>query len=44
MIYDIKHDILSLFIPRIDERRVIWNGRGSTLAEALVKYDIDEVY
>jgi Xaa-Pro dipeptidase len=23
---------------------VIWNGRGSTLAEALVKYDVDEVY
>jgi Xaa-Pro dipeptidase len=42
--YDIQHDTLSLFIPRIDERRVIWNGRGSTLAEALVKYDVDEVY
>jgi Xaa-Pro dipeptidase len=23
---------------------VIWTGRGSTLAEALVKYDVDEVY
>jgi Xaa-Pro dipeptidase len=23
---------------------VIWNGRGSTLAEAAIKYDIDEVY
>jgi Xaa-Pro dipeptidase len=23
---------------------VFWNGRGSTLAEALVKYDVDEVY
>lgn len=23
---------------------MIWNGRGSTLAEALVKYDVDEVY
>jgi Xaa-Pro dipeptidase len=42
--YDIQHDILSLFIPRIDENRVIWNGRGSTLAEALVAYDVDEVY
>jgi Xaa-Pro dipeptidase len=42
--YDIQHDTLSLFIPRIDAKRVIWNGRGSTLAEALVKYDIDEVY
>jgi Xaa-Pro dipeptidase len=42
--YDIQHDTLSLFIPRIDETRVIWNGRGSTLAEAIVKYDVDEVY
>ncbi|KAH6026116.1 Xaa-Pro aminopeptidase [Parastagonospora nodorum] len=42
--YDIQHDTLSLFIPRIDERRVIWYGRGPTLAEALVKYDVDEVY
>lgn len=44
MTYDIQHDTLSLFIPRIDEKRVIWNGRGSTLAEALVRYDVDEVY
>src|SRR5690242_1113175 len=44
MTYDIQHDTLSLFIPRIDPKRVIWNGRGSTLAEALEKYDIDEVY
>jgi Xaa-Pro dipeptidase len=44
MTYDIQHDTLSLFIPRINEKRVIWNGRGSTLAEALVKYDVDEVY
>ncbi|KAJ4310089.1 hypothetical protein N0V94_008621 [Neodidymelliopsis sp. IMI 364377] len=38
------HDTLSLFIPRIDPKRVIWNGRGSTLAEAIEKYDVDEVY
>ncbi|XPS75458.1 Xaa-Pro dipeptidase [Ascochyta lentis] len=44
MTYDIQHDILSLFIPRIDPKRVIWNGRGSTLAEAVEKYDVDEVY
>ncbi|OAL04860.1 putative Xaa-Pro aminopeptidase, partial [Phaeosphaeriaceae sp. SRC1lsM3a] len=42
--YDIQHDTLSLFLPRIDEKRVIWYGRGSTLAEALVKYHVDEVY
>jgi Xaa-Pro dipeptidase len=33
-----------LFIPRIKPERVIWNGRGSTLAEALVKYDVDQVF
>jgi Xaa-Pro dipeptidase len=33
-----------LFIPRINENRVIWYGRGSTLAEAVIKYDVDEVY
>ncbi|KAJ4337262.1 hypothetical protein N0V87_004762 [Didymella glomerata] len=44
MTYDIQHDTLSLFIPRIDPRRVIWNGRGSTLAEAVERYDIDDVY
>ncbi|CAI6336679.1 unnamed protein product [Periconia digitata] len=42
--YDIQHDILALFIPRINPSRVIWNGRGSTPAEALDKYDIDEVH
>jgi Xaa-Pro dipeptidase len=44
MTYDIRNDTLSLFIQRIDPRRVIWNGRGSTLAEAYEKYDIDKVY
>ncbi|KAF1844247.1 uncharacterized protein K460DRAFT_397380 [Cucurbitaria berberidis CBS 394.84] len=42
--YDIRLDMLSLFIPRIDPKRVIWNGRGSTQTEALDKYDVDEVY
>ncbi|KAL5115475.1 hypothetical protein ACEQ8H_006616 [Pleosporales sp. CAS-2024a] len=42
--YDIQHDILTLFIPRINEQRVIWYGRGPTLAEARLKFDIDEVY
>lgn len=41
--YDIKRDILTLFIPRVNPARVIWNGRGSTREEALQKYDIDEV-
>ncbi|KAH8731675.1 hypothetical protein GQ44DRAFT_822548 [Phaeosphaeriaceae sp. PMI808] len=42
--YDVQHDTLSLFIPRINESRIIYDGRGSTLAEALIKYDVDEVY
>lgn len=42
--YDIENDTLALFIPRIDPVRVIWNGRGSTPAEALDKYDIDQVF
>ncbi|KAF1954839.1 hypothetical protein CC80DRAFT_536633 [Byssothecium circinans] len=42
--YDIQHDILALFIPRINPGRVFWNGRGSTPAEAMDKYDIDEVH
>jgi Xaa-Pro dipeptidase len=42
--YDIKRDILTLFIPRINADRVFWNGRGSTPAEAMDNYDIDEVF
>ncbi|KAF2442809.1 hypothetical protein P171DRAFT_49796 [Karstenula rhodostoma CBS 690.94] len=42
--YDIKRDILTLFIPRINPDRVVWNGRGSTPAEAMDKYDVDEVF
>jgi Xaa-Pro aminopeptidase len=42
--YDIYEDALTLFIPRIDPATVIWNGRGSTRAEAFDKYDVDEVH
>jgi len=42
--YDIRRDVLTLFIPRIKPERVIWNGRGSTPTEALAKYDIDQVH
>lgn len=42
--YDLRQDILTLFVPRVDPKRVIWNGRGSTPAEALIKYDIDAVF
>ncbi|KAF2816343.1 uncharacterized protein BDZ99DRAFT_542730 [Mytilinidion resinicola] len=42
--YDINEDTLTLFIPKIDPTTVIWNGRGSTRAEAFDKYDVDEVH
>jgi Xaa-Pro dipeptidase len=42
--YDVRHDTLTLFIPRIKPERVIWYGRGSSPAEALAKYDIDQVF
>lgn len=42
--YDIKQDALVLYIPEIDPKKVIWNGRGSTITEATEKYDVDCVY
>lgn len=42
--YDIKKDTLALWLPPIDEDRVVWYGRGSTIDEALEKYDIDEAH
>jgi Xaa-Pro dipeptidase len=44
LLYDIRNDVLTLFVPRIDEKRVIWTGRGSNPAEALDRYDIDEAF
>lgn len=41
--YDIEADRLTLYIPPINPRRVIWNGRGSTVDEAYDKYDVDDV-
>lgn len=43
MTYDIEADELTLYIPPINPKRVIWNGRGSTIAEAYDKYDVDGV-
>ncbi|KAK5116466.1 hypothetical protein LTR62_008015 [Meristemomyces frigidus] len=40
--YELETDILTLWLPAIDKSRVIWTGRGSTVEEALAKYDIDE--
>lgn len=42
--YDLRRDTLTLFIPRIDPKRVIWNGRGSNPVEALARYDIHAAY
>ncbi|KAL2356901.1 putative Xaa-Pro aminopeptidase [Cryomyces antarcticus] len=42
--YDIKFDILTLYISQINLRRVIWTGRGSTIQEAYEKYDVDQVH
>ncbi|KAF2104331.1 putative Xaa-Pro aminopeptidase, partial [Rhizodiscina lignyota] len=41
--YDIRRDVLTLFIPPINPERVIWSGRGSTVDEAYDKYDVDRV-
>ncbi|KAG9680662.1 putative Xaa-Pro aminopeptidase, partial [Aureobasidium melanogenum] len=40
--YDIASDKLILWLAPIDPRKVVWTGRGSTVHEALEKYDIDE--
>jgi len=40
--YDISSDHLTLWLPPIDPKTVIWVGRGSTTEEALEKYDVDE--
>lgn len=40
--YDMERDYLTLWLPSIDESRVVWTGRGSTIDEALERYDIDD--
>ena len=40
--YDIAKDKLTLWIPPVDLTRVYYDGRGSTVEEAMEKYDIDE--
>ncbi|KXT07216.1 hypothetical protein AC578_2452 [Pseudocercospora eumusae] len=42
--YHIKSDTLALWLPPIDKARVVWYGRGSTIDEAMDKYDIDEAH
>ncbi|KAI5208768.1 putative Xaa-Pro aminopeptidase [Aureobasidium subglaciale] len=40
--YDIAAEELILWLAPIDPRKVVWTGRGSTVQEALDKYDIDQ--
>ena len=40
--YDIGADVLTLWLPEINERKVVWLGRGSTVEEARERYDVDE--
>ena len=40
--YDIESDCLTLWLPAINPRTVVWIGRGSTVEEALDKYDVDD--
>lgn len=42
VVYDIKRDRLTLWLPAIDQSRVVWTGRGSTVEEAIDRYDVDE--
>lgn len=42
--YDIGKDVLTLWLPPINKARVLWYGRGSTVDEALEKYDIDAAH
>ncbi|KAJ5750862.1 hypothetical protein N7533_007890 [Penicillium manginii] len=43
MVYDIKADELTLFIPPIDPDSVIWSGLPLSLEEAANLYDVDHV-
>lgn len=42
--YDIKTQLLSLYIPDFDLHRAIWNGPTITKEEAERKYDVDRVH
>lgn len=43
MIYNIKADELTLFIPPIDPDSVIWSGLPMSPEEAVTRYDVDRV-
>lgn len=44
VVYDLKKDKLTLWLPPVDNdwRHVVYYGNGSTIEEAMEKYDIDE--
>ncbi|KAI9814208.1 MAG: hypothetical protein M1827_003374 [Pycnora praestabilis] len=41
--YDIASSKLTLYIPPINPRTVVWLGRGPTIGESEERYDVDEV-
>lgn len=43
MTYEIESDRLIIFIPYVEPRKVLWYGRTPTAAQALQRYDADEV-
>ncbi|QDS77703.1 hypothetical protein FKW77_003893 [Venturia effusa] len=43
LLYDIQTDKLTLYIPKIDLRKAVWGGAGSTKSEAEDLYDVDAI-
>ncbi|KAH1294293.1 hypothetical protein KXW65_000036 [Aspergillus fumigatus] len=41
--YDIKNDLLTLYVPDFDLHRAIWMGPTLTVKEARERYDVDQV-
>ncbi|TWU73318.1 hypothetical protein ED733_004268 [Metarhizium rileyi] len=41
--YEIKHDRLTLWIPYVEPRQVLWFGSKPSAAECKRQYDVDEV-
>lgn len=42
--YEVEKDNLTLWLPKVDlnDARIFYDGRGSTVEEAMQKYDVDE--
>jgi Xaa-Pro dipeptidase len=41
--YEIEHDKLTLWIPYVEPRQVLWFGSKPSAAECMRRYDVDEV-